>query len=118
MSRTAAARSNLPHVTITLVNPGLCKTNLQGDAAGAMKVMMAITQFLIARSTEKGSRTLVAGVTAGPESNGEFMSDGKNQEVEPWIYTEAGKKIQTKVFDQTMKILEKREPGIGASVCL
>lgn len=79
---------------------------------------MAITQFLLARSTEKGSRTLMAGVTAGPDSNGEFMSDGKNQEVEAWIYTPAGKKIQAKVFDQTMEILEERAPGIGASVGL
>lgn len=37
-----------------------------------------------------------------------FMSDGKNQDVEPWIYTDQGKKVQKKVFEQTMKVLDER----------
>ncbi len=63
---------------------------------------------IIGRSTEVGSRTLVYGACAGPESHGAFMSDGKNQEVEAWIYSETGKKVQKKVFEQTMRVLEGR----------
>lgn len=42
------------------------------------------------------------------------MSDGKNEEVEKWIYSDTGKKAQVKVFEQTMEVLEARRPGIGA----
>jgi hypothetical protein len=47
-----------------------------------------------------------------------MMSDGSNQKVEAWIYTDMGKKAQVKVFEQTMKILEQRKPGIGAAAGL
>lgn len=46
------------------------------------------------------------------------MSDGMNQEVEEWILSDMGKRVQKKVFDQTMKVLETRKPGVGAEVGL
>lgn len=36
-----------------------------------------VIKFLIARTTEVGSRTLVAGAEVGEESHGEYMADGK-----------------------------------------
>lgn len=65
-------------------------------------------RLAIGRSTEAGSRTLVYGACAGPGSHGEFMSDGQNQNVEPWIYTDTGRKVQQKVFEQTMRVLDGR----------
>lgn len=65
-----------------------------------------------------GARTYVFSASAGPESYGEFMSDGEVQKAEGWIYTDVGKKVQRKVFEQTMKVLETRSPGVGAAVGL
>lgn len=38
-----------------------------------------------------------------------------NQNVESWIYTDVGHWAQTKVFEQTIKILETCQPGISYS---
>jgi hypothetical protein len=35
-----------------------------------------------------------------------------------WIYTGLGKKAQVKTFEQTIKVMETRKPGIGASAGL
>lgn len=108
----------LSPVTITLVNPGLCKSSLMREAGGLNLAVMFVANFLLARSTEVGARTLVHGACAGPESHGEFMSDGENQEVEKWIYSETGKKVQAKVFEQTLKVLESRKKGISQGIGL
>ncbi|OAP54627.1 hypothetical protein AYL99_11075 [Fonsecaea erecta] len=107
-----------PPVTITLVNPGLCVSALDRNMILPGRVLMYFMRMFLGRSTEVGSRTLVYGACVGPDSHGAFMSDGKNQEVEGWIYSDLGKKAQSKVFEQTMKVLEARKPGIGAGVGL
>lgn len=56
------------------------------------------------------------GACAGPASHGEFMSDGVNQNVEKWIYGDVGKEAQKRVFEQTLRILETRNPGVGSAV--
>ncbi|KIW93121.1 uncharacterized protein Z519_05726 [Cladophialophora bantiana CBS 173.52] len=113
-SRTVTASP----ITITLVNPGLCMSDLDRNVILPGRILMYIVRLLLGRSTEVGSRTLVYGACAGPDSHGAFMSDGKNQEVEKWIYSDLGQKAQSKVFEQTMKVLESRRPGIGAEVGL
>lgn len=54
--------------------------------------------------------------SAGPESHGEYTSDSEIQKVEEWIYSDMGKRAQKKVFEQTMKVLETRKPGLGKEV--
>jgi hypothetical protein len=105
-------------VTITLVNPGMCNSDIDRNGHPIARFVMYFVRLLLARSTEVGARTLVYGACAGPESHGQMMSDGKNQDVERWIYSPMGKKAQVKVFEQTMSILEQRRPGIGAAVGL
>jgi hypothetical protein len=65
-----------------------------------------------------GGRTLVIASGAGSESHGGFMADGVLQDVENWIRTDLGKRIQDKVWVQTMKVLEKRQPGIAGALGL
>jgi len=100
-------------VVIDLVNPGLCFSELDRGYNAPQRMLMYLFRSLFARTTEVGSRTLVHGAIAGPSSHGEFMCDGHNQPVAAWIPTDMGKKAQVKVFEQTMKILEARKPGIG-----
>lgn len=118
VSRLHDANSPEPPVTIDVVNPGLCLSSLFIPESLVGRIITSIAFGIIARSTEVGSRTLVLGASAGPGSHGEFMSDGQNQDVEAWIYKDVGKRVQRKVFEQTMKILETRKPGIGEAVGL
>jgi len=45
-----------------------------------------------------------------------YMSDCKNQEVAPWIQTEDGARVQKKVYEQTLAVLERIEPGISRNI--
>lgn len=113
--------TTLPPVLITLVNPGLCKSELsRGTSKPSLgqKILWTVLKLLLERPTEVGARVMVIAAGDGAESHGTYQSDGKNQEVESWILGDMGKKVQVKVFEQTIKVLESRKPGIGAGVGL
>lgn len=120
VSRINASNFPSPSVTINLVNPGLCVSTLsaRNEKPLGARVFEWLICAVLARTTEVGSRTLVLGACAGPASHGVYMSDGHSQVVEPWIYEDVGKRAQKKVFEQTMKIIEKRKPGLGAAIGL
>lgn len=69
--------SNKPKVIVNCLTPGACYSDFDRNTAGIKKYMVGMLKFIIARSTEVGSRTLVAGAEAGEESHGEYMADGK-----------------------------------------
>lgn len=104
-------------VIINLVNPGLCLSSLTRDDVKP-PLVFRLANKLIARTTEQGGRCLVLAASAPESSHGEFQSDGKNQDVEAWIYTELGERVQKKVWEQTVPILEARKPGLLSAVGL
>jgi retinol dehydrogenase-12 len=112
VSRIDSGKASSAQVTINMVNPGLCVSTLDRNASAGMQVVLFLLRLALARSTEVGGRTLVHGASAEQESHGEFMDDGHISPVESWIYGDVGRRAQTKVFEQTMKVLEARKPGI------
>ena len=100
---------------ITAVNPGFCKSELGRDGAPFLAAIKFL-RYLLARSTEVGSRTLLGGACAGEGSHGMYMSDCQNQIVAPWIETEDGARVQKKVYEQTLAVLERIEPGISKNI--
>ncbi|KAJ5813316.1 NAD(P)-binding protein [Penicillium pulvis] len=75
--------------------------------------MLRLILFILTRTTEVGSRILVLAASAPASSHGELQSDGANEDVEGWVYTEVGQRAQKKVFEQTLQILEARQAGIA-----
>ncbi len=74
MLAPAMTRSGKPPVTLNFVNPGFCASDLVRDPSLAFKIQSRI----LARSTEEGSRTLVAAVVAGNEdTHGQYLTDTK-----------------------------------------
>jgi retinol dehydrogenase 12 len=70
--------SSKPRVIVNCVTPGACHSDFGRERSGAFTIMaFEVIKFLIARTTEVGSRTLVAGAEVGEESHGEYMADGK-----------------------------------------
>src|SRR5271170_888531 len=110
--RELAKHSPTPPV-ITAVNPGFCKSDFLRNLKGPAVYIVAGLKWIMARSTEVGSRTLVAGACAGKASHGKYMADSANQEPAGWISTEEGVKLQRRVYEQTLDVLEKIEPGIS-----
>lgn len=84
----------------------------------ASRIIEPILYAMVARTAEVGCRTLVLDACAGSISHGEYMSDGYNQVIEPWIYTGLGSRAQKKVFEQTIKLLEIKIPGFGGAIGL
>jgi retinol dehydrogenase 12 len=68
--------SGKPFVVINYLNPGLCHSQL-GREAG---IGLAILKFLLARTTEVGSRTLVAAAAAGADSHGQYQCNSRTEE--------------------------------------
>lgn len=70
--------SEKPRVIVNCLTPGACHSDFGRERSSWIKVaVFEVAKFLLARTTEVGSRTLVAGAEAGEESHGEYMADGK-----------------------------------------
>jgi NAD(P)-dependent dehydrogenase (short-subunit alcohol dehydrogenase family) len=100
-------------VILNMLTPGLCHSSLSREAGWGIWLMIQ----LMARSTEVGSRTLVAAAAAGPESHGAYMRDGKanNAALSSFVQSEDGAKAQKKVWEELSEILENIQPGVTNS---
>ncbi|KAI1822533.1 NAD(P)-binding protein [Xylaria intraflava] len=112
VSRLEAGTGPSP-VTFNVVHPGLCVSNIFQNF-GNYSLGTRIVHKLLFRTAEVGSRTLVDAACKGPRSHGRFLADTEPVELDAWISTDMGNKAQKKTFEQTMKILESRRPGIAA----
>jgi NAD(P)-dependent dehydrogenase (short-subunit alcohol dehydrogenase family) len=105
-----ASRVRGSEVIINMINPGLCHSQL-GREAGLGFMLLKI---VLARSTEVGSRTLVAGASAGLESHGAYMTDGQveNTAYSPFVRSEEGIQTRAKLWNELSTILDGVRPGI------
>lgn len=72
--RELCAKQAQPRVVINIVNPGLCKSGISREST-CVDYVFAVIAFLIARSTEVGSRTEVQAASAGMESHGQYLDN-------------------------------------------
>jgi len=69
------AKSTLPSVIVNCITPGACKSDFDRESTGFARIMGNLMVAMLARTTEEGSRTLVAGLAVGEDSHGGFMAD-------------------------------------------
>ncbi|KAG4433204.1 hypothetical protein IFR05_011312 [Cadophora sp. M221] len=110
------SRSSSPTVIINCMTPGACKSDFHREISGIGIIIQSILDALIARTTEAGSRTLVAGVAAGEESHGAYMADCKVAEPGPLVLGLDGKALQEKLWHQLVRQLESIQPGISKKI--
>ncbi|KAK6196948.1 hypothetical protein LQW54_011033 [Pestalotiopsis sp. IQ-011] len=97
-------------VTINLVSPGLCHSDLSREAEGIPKLAFTNMKTVLARSTEQGSRTLVHGGVQGAESHGQYLEDWHIAEPSPVVLE--NKSVQARLWQELKVILEKIEPSV------
>ncbi|ETS85418.1 hypothetical protein PFICI_03443 [Pestalotiopsis fici W106-1] len=97
-------------VTINLINPGLCHSNLAREAEGIQKFAFSVTKTALARSTEQGSRTLVHGGSQGAESHGKYLEDCRI--TEPSSIVLENKQVQDLLWSELQTLLEGIAPGV------
>lgn len=100
-------------ITINLVNPGICQSELAREGGS---LPLNIMRFLLARPTDVGSRTLVNGASAGPETHGQYLDMCKVTKPANLVTGPVGQKTQVKVWDELMAKLEKIEPGVSGNL--
>ncbi|KAK6340067.1 hypothetical protein TWF730_001840 [Orbilia blumenaviensis] len=100
-------------VIINYVNPGLCYSELNRNAPFILKTQINLLRLFFARSTEVGSRTLLAGAFADEDSHGAYSSECvvKDHYVPDWMTNESGRLIQQRVWDSLTKKLNAVQPG-------
>ncbi|KAJ5994141.1 hypothetical protein N7451_009865 [Penicillium sp. IBT 35674x] len=105
-----AGRVRGSEVIINMVNPGLCHSQLGREAGWGLWLLKQV----LARSTEIGSRTLVAGTLSGLESHGAYMSDGvvQNTMLSEFVRSADGAKAREKVWSDVTTVLEGVRPKI------
>lgn len=97
-------------VILNMLNPGLCQSELAREGS----LFLAFMKFLLARTTEVGSRTLVAAAVAGPDSHGKYMTDAQIDEdaLSDFVKSADGKEASAKVWKELSEILESVQPGV------
>ncbi|KEF53342.1 uncharacterized protein A1O9_10317 [Exophiala aquamarina CBS 119918] len=102
-------------VILNYLNPGLCRSALGREGNIVLKIMYFIR---LPRTTEVGSRTLVASAAAGRGSHGKYMSDCKADDsaLAPFPRSSDGKKASEKVWSELSAILESIQPGVTANL--
>jgi NAD(P)-dependent dehydrogenase (short-subunit alcohol dehydrogenase family) len=101
-------------VILNMLNPGLCHSELARDAG----LFLAFMKFFLARTTEVGSRTLVAAAMAGPESHGKYMDDAEINDgaLSDFVKSADGNEAAKKVWKELSEILESIQPGVTSNL--
>jgi retinol dehydrogenase 12 len=79
-------------------------------------VFFSLMKIVLARTTEVGSRTLVAGAAAGEESHGMYMQDCEVAEPSAKVRSSEGKKTQDIVWKELKEVLEGMQPGVVQNI--
>ncbi|AEO62030.1 hypothetical protein MYCTH_2312931 [Thermothelomyces thermophilus ATCC 42464] len=100
-------------VTINLVSPGFCHSGLSREAKGMQRVAFAVQKALLARSTERGSWTLLHAGLQGPESHGQYLEDARI--VQPSDVVTRNPDLQDRLWADLKAKLEAIHPGVTAN---
>jgi retinol dehydrogenase-12 len=101
------------HVTLNTLTPGLCESELLRDNNMFLTTIGWFIKKLFARTTEVGSRTLVhAGVAAGEETHGKFMSTCSVLECAALVEGPEGRGLEDRVWNELSEKLEAIQPGV------
>jgi retinol dehydrogenase 12 len=89
-------------VIVTAVNPGYCKSELRRNFPFALRIIDTIREFLLARTTEEGSRQLVWAAIGGAgrelELRGGFVDKANLEEVSDYVLSDEGVVVQTRLW--------------------
>ncbi|KAK8076721.1 short-chain dehydrogenase/reductase [Apiospora phragmitis] len=104
-------RNAPPAVVINCTNPGLCKSELDG-------IQVRVAKFLLARTAEQGSRSLIAGAIGGPDTHGQCLDTGKVTTPATVVVGCGGDEAQARLYTELMEKLEKIVPGVTKNLSL
>ncbi|KIJ52369.1 hypothetical protein M422DRAFT_156344 [Sphaerobolus stellatus SS14] len=111
-TRSLASRFDPPpdgQLTVTCVNPGFCKTELNRDLPLYMVIIMFLASFFLARTAKSGSRSVVWAALGGKpdEVHGRYTSRCRVEEENDLILRKEGAEIEERLWNETIEVLSK-----------
>ncbi|OAX31784.1 short-chain dehydrogenase [Rhizopogon vinicolor AM-OR11-026] len=105
-------------VAVSTVNPGFCHSSLIRNVNPLLKLIFTIQNYLLARPTEMGSRTLVhPAIEPGErERHGHYLSSCNVVEESDYALGAEGKEVSKRLWNETIKILADIDPRVNAIV--
>ncbi|KJZ74186.1 hypothetical protein HIM_06417 [Hirsutella minnesotensis 3608] len=98
-----------PPVTVNLVHPGMCHSELARDS---QSWGFWLWRQALSRSTEYGSRTLVHAASQGADSHGQYLADCAVAAPAPLVTSPEGREAQERVWEEIVAKLEAIQPGV------
>ncbi|KAF7538425.1 hypothetical protein G7054_g2970 [Neopestalotiopsis clavispora] len=95
-------------VVINTVNPGFCASSLHRSDAMATRATN-----LIAWTAAQGGHCLSDAVTLHEEEHGAYISEQTIKKPSAFVLSPAGQQAQTKIWKETIQVLQKEAPPIG-----
>ncbi|KAF2275722.1 short-chain dehydrogenase/reductase SDR [Westerdykella ornata] len=107
-TRELASKVNQNEVIINTVNPGFCYSGLhRHEKTGIIKIFL----WALAWTSQQGGHCLTDALVNHPDSHGKYLSEQKVVPPSKFVLSEEGRKVQTKIWNETMELLRKEAPG-------
>lgn len=104
-------------VLINMANPGFCMpSNIFHLSPRIAQLFVRFLALLVARTTDVGARTLLAAVEAGPATHGRYLESGVASMIDPYITSDEGVAMQSKLWGEFLAVLEGIEPGVTRNI--
>jgi retinol dehydrogenase-12 len=104
MAHHEPAQPDSARVIFNLVNPGWCGTEL--GRAKEQGFFERVCFSAIGRTSEDGGRTLAHAVTAGRESDREYLSECMVKPQSDYVRSEKGEHVGKRIYDEVLKRIE------------
>ncbi|KDQ57850.1 hypothetical protein JAAARDRAFT_35543 [Jaapia argillacea MUCL 33604] len=112
--------SSTSPIIATTVNPGLCDSELTRSVPFPKSIFFAIFKWLVAWTSEEGSRQLVWAALGPAQDNeeveekmrGGYISDNGIREPSDFVLGESGREREVRIWDETIEILSKESPKV------
>lgn len=106
-----------PTVYVQVVCPGYTQSGLgSGDASGPLRLVGNAMKATVARSTEKGARTYIAGLTLGKKGHGRFWQYDRIQPTAPLLVDSGAREREQRVWGAVLTALRRDVPGVDRLV--
>jgi len=104
-------------VIINNMCPGMVNTSMSDVLPFYLRIPMNLVKKVRARTPEEASWIVVnALVVVGSESHGKFISDKTIMPTYDWIKSDAGRKVQQKLWEETIVEMKNADPSAVASI--
>ncbi|KAJ6259402.1 hypothetical protein Dda_6303 [Drechslerella dactyloides] len=98
-------------VIVTCVNPGLCHSDLNRNS-GLVYYGLEFFKWVIARTSEVGSRNYMWAALAGRQAHGQYVGSCEVQKPAVLVTSEEGERLAIKVYQEVGQVLTALDGGV------